>query len=256
MALEMIVSFLSTLLMFGVAGMAVAWALLKGLKPRTVLGVGVLALSLYLVCGFLLDVSSTKEKDQLFTTIQQSFDKMWTAESQALQDEKVPQDQIDQAKAFYEKYVLWCSPAWSMLICLAIGLLAYYAVSSVLCRITQKVSPPIPFQDWTVPDYLVFGLIIGGVIKVIPFKNEWVGTVGNNLLVFFLGLYALEGFSLVSYFFSKFRLSRALKVLSIVTLVGYLFCYREVFFTVSAIGVLDVWFNFRKWKSPPPEVAE
>lgn len=246
-----LVGFISTLLLVSVPSLAVAWALLKGLKPRAVLAVGMLALALYLAFGFLADFSGKPAEG--VATLRGSYDQMWQARSKALAEEKVPQDQIDQEKVFFERYFFCCLPAWSGLLCLLVGLVSYYALAVLLSRVTARVSKPIPFRDWVVPDFLVFGLIAGGLLKILPVGNPWAEVTADNLLVFFLGLYTLEGFSLVSFFFNRLRMTPAFRVLSLATLLGYMFYYSEVFLTLCAIGVLDVWFDFRKWKKPSLE---
>lgn len=258
MAIQMLLSFFSTLLMLGVAGVAVAWALLRGLKPRTVIGVGVSALTLFLATGFLLELSVSKDRQKAFAPFTEYLDQEWKAEYKAMLEDNVPQDQIEMEKAFREKYIVWCVPAWSIFSCLLIGLVAYYLVSSLLSRITKRVSPPIPFRDLTVPEWLIFGLIIGGIIKVIPFENHWMEVVGNNLLVFFLGLYALSGFSLLSFLFHKLRLVNAFRLLILATVLGLFFGAIFTVITVVCIflGVLDVWLNFRKRKPALPEALQ
>ena len=252
--MEILVAFLSTLLLFFVPGAAVTWALLKGLKPRAVLAVGMMALGLYLAFGFLADFSGKPAEG--LSTLRKSYDQMWQTRVQALVEQKVPQDQIDQEKVIFEKYFFGCLPAWSALLCLLVGLVSYYALSSLLSRATSRVSKPIAFKDWVVPDFLVFGLILGGLLKVFPFfQNHWTEVAADNLLVFFFGLYTLEGFSLVSFFLNRWRLSPAFRALSFATMVGYMFYYSDVFLTLCALGVLDVWFNFRKWKKTPLEQA-
>jgi uncharacterized protein YybS (DUF2232 family) len=81
-----------------------------------------------------------------------------------------------------------------------------------------------------------------------PFgENSPMDILGNNFLVFFVGLYTLSGLSIVSFFFHKWRLPAAIRILS------YLVLLNLIFETICCFGVLDVWFDFRKLKSSPKE---
>jgi uncharacterized protein YybS (DUF2232 family) len=254
MAMQLVMVLVSTILFLGIAGLAVAWALLKGLKPRTAIAAGTAVLLLYMASDLLLDISN--QKKDLAATIQYSFDEMWKMESRAMAENKIPQAQIEQEKKNTEKFYLLFFPALSAISCLFIGFMAYYAVSAFLSRVTSRVPRPIPFRDWMVPDFLVFGLIAGGILKVLAGDNRWAEIIGDNLLVFFLSLYALEGLSIISFFFHKWRLSGAFRFITYAAILSYMVYYREaVVLAISAIGVLDIWVNFRKWKTPPLEQA-
>lgn len=230
----------------GIACLAAVWALLKGLKPRSVILVGTLTLCLLLVAIFLLMQSAYKQ--DTLPALHQYFTDAWTHQSQWLKESGFSQDKIDLFKDIYERYIFQAFPAWLAVNSLLLALLAYYLCSSLLSRVTRKVVKPISFRDWVVPEPLVFGLITGGLFKVIPFfANGPLDILGSNLLVFFIGLYTLSGLSIVSFFFHKWRLPPALRILS------YLLLLNLVFETICFFGVLDVWFDFRKLKRTTPE---
>jgi uncharacterized protein YybS (DUF2232 family) len=156
-------------------------------------------------------------------------------------------ENIEMMKVITQKYIFWSFPAWAAVSCLVAGLLAYYLASSILSRVTPRVSKPMAFREWAVPEFMVFGLIVGGILKLIFKENSPMDIVGNNLLVFFAALYTLGGLSIVSFFFHKWRLPIFVRIL------GYVFIFQLVFETVCAIGVLDIWFDFRKMKPASPE---
>lgn len=122
-------------------------------------------------------------------------------------------------------------------------------------RVTPKIPRPMRFRDWVLPEPLVFGLVVGGLLKVAqgmlqltPDQSTVVEVIANNLLVLFVGIYAMAGLCIISFFLHKWRLP------SIVRFLGYFLLLLSAGFQIPcALGVLDVWFDFRKLKSPPLE---
>jgi uncharacterized protein YybS (DUF2232 family) len=240
-----------TLASFGMAGLAAAWALLRGWKPRWVVLMGAFTMGLFVMCLFLLDQAG--QKQDVLSSIRQYFDQKNFEENWKLYSEMMMKlgifsnEKLDLFKDSYQKYFYWSVPAWLAVRCLIGGLVAYYLVSFVLSRITTRVPRPISFKEWVVPEPLIFGLIAAVALKLLAKDNIWVEILGDNLLFFFIGLYILGGFSIVSFFLNKWRFPRVLRY----------FSYFGLFFLVSesicALGVLDVWLDFRKIKTPPTE---
>jgi hypothetical protein len=105
----------------------------------------------------------------------------------------------------------------------------------------------LAFREWVIPEPLVFGVIAAGLLKLIAEENTWKETVGNNLAVFFGGLYILGGLSIVSFFLNKWRVPAVLRFISYAVLLPI------VWESFCAIGVLDVWLDFRKIKKTAVE---
>lgn len=234
------------LVAMGFACLASVWGLLKGLKP----GVTVLAGSLgaFLFLGALFAVAQSGQPVGFHELVKQGVDEV----------DKTPvpppfagtPEAEESYKSFCKSYVVMAFPAWTALVCLVAGLLAYYFSASILFRITPRVARPLAFRDWVLPEPLVFGLILGGLLKLAVVwaqGGEAAEISGNNLLVFFVGLYTLGGLSIVSFFFEKWRLPKILRLLSYVVL------FQVLFEAIFALGVLDVWRDFRKTKTLPPE---
>ncbi len=118
---------------------------------------------------------------------------------------------------------------------------------SSLPELTTRVPKAMAFQEWVIPEPLVFGLIVAGILKIVAGEKIWLDILGSNLLVFFSVVYVLGGFSIVSFFLHKWRLPATVRVLS------YLILVQLPLDTVCALGVLDIWFDFRKLKTRQPE---
>lgn len=244
-ALDLFIKLVLLLVLVGLTCLAASWALLRGLKPRVVVLAGAVTLALFFIGLFFLMQSSLDQG--LVPTFQKYFDKAWNHQTQWLSGQGASADRIGMFKEVYEKYVVQSFPAWVALNCLVMGLLAYYLSSAILLRVTPKVSKAVAFREWIVPEPLVFGLIAGAILKLVFRENSLMDIVGNNLLVFFVGLYTLGGLSIISFFFHKWRLPSALRILS------YLVLLNLIFETICCFGVLDVWFDFRKIKTAAPQ---
>jgi uncharacterized protein YybS (DUF2232 family) len=240
-----------TIFFFATASLAVIWALVRGFRPRSVVLTGAGTLGL-MICGLLiLGRENPKENPILsfqnyFSTAQ--FEKDWDVNSKTALKMNVPADKLAAFKDQYRKYFYELIPSWIGAGCLLYGLLAYYLVSYVLSRLTQKVPKAMPFKEWVIPEPMVFALIASGALKVIPGLGEGWDLFAGNCLVIFGSIYVLGGFSIVAFLFNKWRLPATLRVLS------YLILVQLPLETVGVLAVLDIWFDFRKIKSNKPEI--
>lgn len=232
------------------AGVSTAWALLRQIKPRQVVLTGALTMVLLSTALFILGRSDSKESPwvsfrQYFQS--QHFEDEWKADSQTAVKMGIPPEKLTAFKDDYKKYFYDLLPGWIASVSLVFGLLNYYLLSFVLSRITPRVPKAMLFREWMIPEPMVFGLIIGGALKVVPYHQEGLDIAGSNLLLVFAMIYVLGGFSIVSFFLHKWRLPATLRVLS------YLILVQLPLDTVCALAVLDIWFDFRKIKNPKPE---
>jgi len=247
--LDTLVDLALFLLTLGTVGLSVSWALLHGFKPRTVVLTGTLTMVFLAAAMFFLPQWGSKQDglaliSQFFD--QAHFEQEWRSGMDSMSKVGVDTEKLVPFKEFFQKYIYWSTPAWEAIRCLLWGLAAYYALSHILSRVTPKVTKPIPFREWMVPEPLIFGLIGAGALKVFAVENGPLDIMGDNLLVLFVGLYTLAGVSIMSFFLVKWRLPRTLRI------VGYVVVFWFTFYLIfSCLGVLDVWFDFRKLKSAP-----
>lgn len=96
------------------------------------------------------------------------------------------------------------------------------------------------FSTWSCPDRLVWGGILGGFLiltKVSPLV-----TVGLNAVILFVAIYFLQGLAVVSFLFKKNNVPLGFRVVGY-AMVGVI---QLLFFLVVALGLFDIWINFRK----------
>ncbi len=247
--LNLLTNFVALILMVGVASLTSTWALLKGFKPRNVVLASMA--TLVIVAGFLLAFNQFSLHQDLLVSLHKMFDDYWSGELQKMVEAKMTQEEIGLAQMVYQLYIFQAFPAWIAVNSLVVGILAYYFSSSILSRITPRVPQSMAFRLWVVPEPLVFGLILGGLVKVFStyFKEwPWVDVAGNNLLVFFAVLYAIGGLSILMFFLGKLRLFGVQRYLVIFLALWTLLLFGVMFPVCLVLGILDVWFDFRKLK--------
>lgn len=235
------------LFILAIASLASTWGLLRGLKPGQAVLAGALGAALFWAVLFVfIQSGATTGVSGLVQKAMEQVEK-----AQVPKPFNATPESTRLYQDFVKNYMILAFPAWIASLCLVLGLLSYYLSSVMLSRVTSRITGPITFRQWVIPEPLVFGLLAGGLLKLmVPWLKlePWADIVSNNLLVFFLGLYSLGGLSIVAFFLHKWRLPAVLRILSYVVLL-------QMFETVCALGVLDVWFDFRKLKTSPPEPA-
>lgn len=249
---DLLVNLIGSALMLGVASLASAWALLKGLKPRNVVlaAAGTMAVIIMAILSF----EQMSLPEGLLPAIHKMFDDYLAINLPLMVKEGLTEEEIGLVKVFYEKFIFQALPAWIAVNCLIAGLLAYYISSAVLSRVTLKIPKSLAFRFWIVPEPLIFGLILAGFLKIGFKEAVWMDILGNNLLVFFGMVYILGGISIMAFFFNRLRLTPFMRG-SLFFTVLWAAVYLRLVVPIFLIGVTDVWFDFRKIKTPPPEPA-
>jgi uncharacterized protein YybS (DUF2232 family) len=93
---------------------------------------------------------------------------------------------------------------------------------------------------WKSPETLVWGVIVGGLLMLIP--NLGAKTIGLNLLLVLLVIYFFQGIAIVAFFFEKKNLPRILRVF-LYSLIGF---QQVLVLFVVGMGFFDVWMDVRK----------
>ena len=107
-----------------------------------------------------------------------------------------------------------------------------------------RIGPPLaPLRSFRFNDQLIWGLVVGITLVVLPSFAELRG-VGLNLLVFFGALYVVRGLGVISWMLAPRRWTRAL-----IVAVGLL-AWQLLATMALALGVGDTWLDWRNRARP------
>jgi uncharacterized protein YybS (DUF2232 family) len=119
----------------------------------------------------------------------------------------------------------------------------------MLLRSWTDISRDVNLRLWRTPDALIWGLIATGFGMFAPIPA--IAVVARNLFIVVLGCYFCQGLAIVSYYLDRFRMPRGLRI------VGYIVIALQHVATamVLALGVFDLWGNFRRLGVGPADVS-
>jgi len=129
---------------------------------------------------------------------------------------------------------------------LALESLAALALAwSLYHRVSRtRIGPPLaPLRDFRFSDQLVWGLIVGITVLLLP-SLRGVHALGLNLVVFFGALYALRGLGVLAWFLNPSRPVAGL----LVGVALFLLLGGGAAFALGLVGVGDTWLD---WRSRP-----
>ena len=117
-----------------------------------------------------------------------------------------------------------------------------------ILRLRKIPAPdPGPLNRWRAPDHLVWGVIVCGGLLLVP--DEGFRVAGLNGLFVLLTIYFFAGVAVVSFFFEKRRIPLPLRFL----FYALIALQQLLLLLVVALGLFDMWFNFRKLDVHPGE---
>lgn len=133
---------------------------------------------------------------------------------------------------------------------------ALLAIESVLAlalawtsyhRLTRvRIGPPLgALRALRFSDQLIWGLVVGATMAVLPTLVQW-RVAGVNLLVFYGALYALRGAGVLSWWMSdRVALYALLALVLMVSLLGPVLVLLALLLLTLAVGLGDTWRDFR-----------
>lgn len=126
------------------------------------------------------------------------------------------------------------------LLALGLGWAAYHRLSRM------RIGPPLgAVRDLRFNDQLVWGLVVGATLMLLPTLAEW-RTLGANLLAFFGTLYALRGVGVLTWWIPD-RVAALLPfaLVILVPLLGPVVVLAFTLVITFALGLGDTWRDFR-----------
>ncbi len=126
------------------------------------------------------------------------------------------------------------------LLALALGWAAYHRLSRV------RIGPPLAaLRELRFSDQLVWGLIVGATLLVLPTFAEW-RTAGINFVFFFGTLFALRGTGVLTWWIAdRFAMVALLALVILIPLLGPIWVLAIVLTTTFGLGLGDTWRDFR-----------
>ena len=113
----------------------------------------------------------------------------------------------------------------------------------------------IPFPDfgdltrWKPPEKLVWIPIVAGIMILLPGKQAQL--IGINMLLVSLFVYFLEGLAIVGFFFKRGNISPMLRFLFYFVI----FAQQYLMVLVIAVGLFDMWIDFRRFSKTTEDSA-
>jgi len=100
---------------------------------------------------------------------------------------------------------------------------------------------PLFLKLWKAPAYLVWPAILAGATQVLPIPETqaWISAIGLNVFKVLMAVYGLQGLSVLSFLFARWKVPNLLKLLLFTLFVAFLTPL------LLAVGFFDLWFDFR-----------
>ncbi len=132
------------------------------------------------------------------------------------------------------------------LIILCLGCIAAVTLAFLRRLSARLPSPPAVglFREFKNPDQLIWVVIVAGFAMLVKYPG--VTSAALNVLIVTLTLYFAQGLAVVIFYFNRLATPAFLRVLF------YLFLVFQPYLAiaVTALGILDLWGNFRFPKKP------
>ncbi len=114
--------------------------------------------------------------------------------------------------------------------------------------------PPKGLESFRLHDYFIYTIIIGWAVVLLVDKKSYgpVYTAGLNLALVFTTLYFVQALGILKFFLLKWKVPVFILPVSLLMLITAgkpLFLFVAV--TLSGVGAIDFWADFRKLAAPP-----
>ena len=232
-------------LSFGVCGVALGWCVRKNFNAVRIFFTTLVAASAGQVVSILLliVIMDVNIIDMQVDMVRESFE-----ESFALyEDLGVDKNQIAEAKGQVEpalQMMIYLMPTVIMLTALINAVAAYLTAQWIFPKLQMKIPKLPPFAQWKLPSLFFYTAIIGGLGLYWGFTRGWTAIYETSLnMLIISGIIGLvQGFSLLSFIFDRYKISKFMRRFIYVITALNMFLLQIVAIT----GLLDMLFDYRK----------
>ena len=207
-------------------------ALLGGLLPIAMVGA---ALAFYLIKvgkNPFLEVDAYLR--EMITTAAKTYTELGLKEMAAM---------ITSIPESYLYYFSRLMPGITIATSVAQAACCYGIARAVISRHRGADPGDTPFASWHAPDAWVWGLIAALAFIVLP--KDTVRLFGWNLAILFGVVYLTQGSAIVEHYLRKARLKTFMRGL----VIGLILAMPTIVFVI-ALGIVDIWADFRKVRGP------
>lgn len=232
-------------LSFGICGVALGWCVRKNFGAVKIFLITLIVASAAQVVtlGILLAVMDVNFIETQINLVRESFN-----ESFAMYESMgVEQARINEAKAQVEPAIqtmIYLIPTLVLLSSLINAVAVWLTARWIFPKLQMKIPSMPPFAAWKFPEPFFYMAIIGGLGMYWGFTRGWTNIyeVALNLLIVSALVGLVQGFSLLSAIFDRYKISKFLRRVIYVLLLLNMFFIQLVAIT----GLLDILFDYRK----------
>lgn len=232
----------------GIFGIVYGAAFRKGASPGKTLFVGTIAAGLITMISLALTmfVGNLSLQD-LFGGFEKSvrevfalYDEMGVL-SQIVPDGYTAAEYINRMISVFYRIL----PGMFILIAMAMAAANYVFSAILLRKFHFEIKSLPPFRAWHFPWWIMWGvaLILLGYLMGKQFDNDHFLTMSLNLLYIYFPVFLLAGISILSYFFSLWRLGKGVQV--VLWIIAALFINFALPFLIL-MGAIDTLLDYRK----------
>ena len=159
----------------------------------------------------------------------------------------VEQARINEAKSQVEpilQTLVFLMPTLIMLTALINTLAVWFTARWIFPKLQLKIPPMPSFAEWRFPSLFVYTALVGALALYWGFTRGWteIYEISLNLLIVSALIGLVQGFSLLSAIFDRYKISKTLRRFFYVLLVLNMFFLQLVAIT----GLVDMLFDYRK----------
>jgi hypothetical protein len=103
----------------------------------------------------------------------------------------------------------------------------------------EKIATHLRVLEFKNPDFLIWVTMVSFLLSFVKMEPLMVGIVATNTFYIMMGLYFFQGLAVLEVTLLSFRVGSFLRFLVYFIVVG------QLFFLLSAVGVIDYWVDFR-----------
>ncbi|KXS50370.1 DUF2232 domain-containing protein [Halanaerobium congolense] len=220
---------LMTIIGFGLVGFVIGNVIKEGLSPFKTLIISVIAVAISQLLIFY--VASGMLNLNYQTLLQQALQNL---------SGELDQQSVEQIISTQFNLIRMIFPSLLVISATITGILNYYVSAWYLRRRGLNIELYKPVSRWYLPRWVVSILI---VVSLLLTSNPVF--ININIFMFFLAF--LQGFAVLMYFLSKKNSSILIKSF----LIFLIFVFPPIPIILILLGLLDMWFNFRKQSNQP-----